>query len=111
MPKVNDRPFSLTEAVYDYHKKNNLEYQEEEYTYTSKDGSTLTVNIESVEKEREFRNTSYRKAWCNPDEKTYTANVVTRRFQVREWAHEEKEFRTIKQAKRYVDAECQKNEV
>jgi len=102
--------WSLSGAVLDYHKKKNLEDKHEEYTYHFKDGSTLTVNIESVWEEKEFRNADYRKAYCHPDEKTYTGIVLTKKLEIREWKHEEKYFRTFGAAKKYVAAECKKTE-
>ena len=65
---------TLSEMVFDYHKKNHIEYQSGTYSHTYSDGSTELFSIESADKE---------KALFDHDEKEwYEACVMTRQFSV-----------------------------
>jgi len=65
---------TLSEMVFDYHKKNHIVYQSEEYVYTYNDGSTIQFFIQSAEK--------YKALFDHEDKDWYDAYVMTKRFSV-----------------------------
>jgi len=100
---------TLTEMIFDYHKKHGLAYKSKVYMYTYPDGSTEVFTIETAEKEREL--------W-DPIERThYTANVFTKQYCVTtkgsmgvfDWFYGERRFNTVKAAIRAIDKSIQES--
>lgn len=97
---------TMTEAVYDYHKKRGIEYRHKEYTHTFDDGSEQVFNIESEEKEVELKPDHGNMTVPVEDRReVYTAWVMTKRLVIREWLHEEQTFRTPGMAIKYIQQE------
>ena len=84
-----------------------LKDNSEDFTYTFKDGSQLTVTIQQQQKTHTFVD----KDWTpdqEPELKHWEANVYTKSFVIPDWT--DKVFRKLSSAKKFIKEECEKND-
>lgn len=103
--------WNLDVAIMEYNKKKNMMWIAEPYSYTFKDGSTFDVVIETHTKIIPFQNKDWEIGDCDST-KYYDGRVMTKSFIIDGLGVEgdDKTFRSIASAKRFVNEDLQKFE-
>jgi hypothetical protein len=104
--------WNLDVAIMEYNEKKGCKWHSEDYSYVFKDGSTFDVVIETHEKVIPFRNKDWEESGDSDITKYYDGRVMTKSFIIDGLGVEgdDKTFRSIASAKRFVNEDLQKFE-